>query len=87
MVPSVFSSPRFPGIAKTCLPCSSAVRAVIIAPLLISASTTSVPWHMPLIMRFLTGKCSPAGGVPGGYSVTTAPFSAISCMSFACSRG
>ena len=46
-----------PGTAKTSRPCSSAVAAVISAPLFSGASTTRAARDSPERMRFRTGKC------------------------------
>ena len=63
-----------PGRAKTGRPWSSqACRAVMSAPLRSSASTTSTPRDIPLTIRLRRGKFSCIGGVPSGYSLTTAP--------------
>ena len=55
-------------MAKTSFPCSRAIFAVIIAPLFSPASTTKTPSDNPLIILFLSGKCSFNGFVPLGYS-------------------
>ena len=47
-------------------------RAVISAPLFVSASTTSTPRDIPLTIRLRRGKLSFSGGVPSGYSLSTA---------------
>ena len=47
------------------------------APLRRPASTTTTPSLNPEISRFRTRNRCRAGGVPGGYSLTTAPVSAI----------
>ena len=62
-----------PGTAKRRLPCSRQRRAVMRAPLFMSASTTTVASESPLMIRFLTGKFFADGGEPGGYSDMTAP--------------
>ena len=51
--------------------------SVIKEPLRRRPSTTTRPWLKPEIMRFLIGKLGPSGWVPGGNSLTTAPFWAI----------
>ena len=42
-------------------------------PLLAFASTTMIICESPLMMRFLAGKCTLDGGVPGGYSDNKRP--------------
>lgn len=49
-----------PGMAKTSLPCSAARRAVMSEPDCSAASTTSVPWLRPEMMR-LRRESSPPG--------------------------
>ena len=67
-----------PGTANTSLPCSSAVLAVISAPLFSGASTTTTARLRPLMMRLRTGKWPPRGSVPGGYSDNSTPVAAMS---------
>ena len=55
-----------PGTAKTSRFCSTAKRAVIIAPLLKSPSTIRVPSVRPDMMRLRRGKYSERGFVPSG---------------------
>ena len=45
-----------PGMAKTSRPATPASRAVISDPDFCAASTTSVPWLRPAMMRFRCGK-------------------------------
>ena len=67
-----------PGTAKTSLPCSKAHLAVMSDPLDWVPSTTSTPRLSPAMSRLRTGKWAPLGGVPGGYSLTSAPWAAPS---------
>ena len=76
-----------PGTANTSRPCSSAKSAEISAPDFFGASTISVPFPKPVIMRLRTGKCIPFGSVPGGYSLMTAPCCIISSISCLCCHG
>ena len=76
-----------PGTAKISLPFSRPKRAVISAPLFSGASMTNIPRERPLIILFLLGKCIGFGGVPGGYSDITAPFSIILFIKCAFSGG
>ena len=64
-------------MANTSRPASAARRAVISAPERIAASTTRVPSASPATMRLRAGNCQARATVPGGYSLTTAPASAI----------
>ena len=48
-------------------------RAVISEPDFSAASTTTVPWLSPAMMRLRLGKFWPSGGVPSGYSLTIKP--------------
>ena len=73
LVPVLFTELILPGMEKTSLPDSSARRAVIIAPLLMGASTTSTPNERPLMILFLRGKFCGLGGLFGGSSDTTSP--------------
>ena len=66
-----------PGTAITSRPWAAAVAAVLRAPLRRPASTTTTPSLNPEISRFRTRNRCRAGGVPGGYSLTTAPVSAM----------
>ena len=85
--------PRFrplktlPGTAMTSRPCSSAHPAVMSDPDFSEASITTTASESPLIRRFLSGKWCGSGGVPGGYSLTTSPASAICAASGLCSGG
>lgn len=67
-----------PGTANTSRPCSSAVDAVISAPLRSGASTTTAAKLRPLRMRLRTGKWDAMGSVPGGYSESSTPVAATS---------
>ena len=76
-----------PGTAITSRPSSSAWSAVISAPLRARASTTSVAPASAATMRLRAEKRQRAGGVPGGYSDTTAPAAATRSWSRAFARG
>ena len=75
-----------PGTARTSRPSSIARRAVINAPDRAAASTTTVARDSPARMRLRSGKWCFRGGVPGGYSVISAPSTASSAANPACSR-
>ena len=62
-----------PGRANTSRPFSSVRVAVFSAPLRRGPSVTSVPRHMPAMMRLRCKKLYRLGGVPGAYSLTTLP--------------
>ncbi len=66
-----------PGTAISSLPSAEAHPAVLRAPLRIPASTTTVPADSAAMSRFLTRNRCRAGGVPGAYSLSTRPSSAI----------
>ena len=87
LVPSAPGDATSPGNANTCRPWYMAWRAVIKAPLFISASTTTHPAESPLIMRFLTGKWCFSGRLPGGYSEIIAPRLSMVLYRFSWSRG
>ena len=78
LVPRLIGASKGPGTANTSLPCSSAVVAVISAPLFSGASTTTVARLRALSSRLRTGKCSALGTVPGGYSDRMTPVAAMS---------
>ena len=59
----------------------AACLAVISAPDFSPASTTSVPSASPARMRLRAGNWLRRGGVPGGYSLTTTPASAMRACS------
>ena len=67
-----------PGTANTSRPWLRACPAVMSEPLYSSARTTSTPRDSPEMMRLRMGKFPGRAGSPTGYSVRTAPFSAIS---------
>ena len=62
-----------PGTRKHSRPCSSAQDAVMRAPLLAGASTTTVASARPLTTRFRRGNVPGLGGCPGASSETMAP--------------
>src|SRR6266404_862413 len=66
-----------PGTAKTCRPYSAAKLAVIRAPLVRLASTTTVPRVIPATIRLRIGKDCLSGGRLNGNCVISAPFAAI----------
>ena len=66
-----------PGMAKMERPWSAACPAVMSAPLLSPASTTSKPSLQPLTMRLRWGNVCTSGETVIGNSVTTAPEAAI----------
>ena len=68
----------FPGTANTSRPCSSARDAVMSAPEPSGASMMTTPTASPEKILFRAGKWLAAGGSPGAYSETSAPFSATS---------
>src|SRR5690606_8897010 len=75
--PTEVADPTGPGTAITTLPSAPAVAAVLRAPLRRPASTTTVPAVSAARSRFRTRNRCRAGGVVGGYSLITAPCSAI----------
>ena len=75
------------GTAKTWRPYSVAKLAVIKAPLVRLASTTTVPRVMPATIRLRIGKDCLSGGRLKGNCVTTAPFAAMRSKSSAFSGG
>jgi len=66
-----------PGIAKTSLFCSNALRAVIKDPLFSGDSITKTPKLSPEIILFLCGKFCAFGLVSIGNSLIKAPLSVI----------
>ena len=81
LLPLQVSTSILPGTTNTSRPCSAARRAVISAPLVSGASTTSTPLHKPLMIRFRLGKFHLYGGVPGGNSVSKQPQRSVSAYS------
>jgi len=78
--PALVGASNAPGTRKHSRPCSSAHPAVIRAPLLAPASTTTVASERPLTSRFRRGNVPRLGLVSGASSDTTAPpASTIAC--------
>ena len=74
-------SPILPGMAYACLPCSStAILAVIIAPLRLAASTTSNEDDSPETILFLRGKYSGLGDRLHENSLSTTPPSCTTAL-------
>ena len=71
--PATAGSSRRPGTMWRPRPCSSAQAAVVRAPLLAPASTTTVASASPLMIRFRRGNVPRFGAVSGGNSLITAP--------------
>ncbi len=76
-----------PGTAITTLPSAAAVVAVLRAPLRTPASTTTVAVDSAAISRLRTRNRCLAAWVPGGYSLSTSPVSAIRSSSEAWPEG
>ena len=76
-----------PGTAYTVRPCSVACCAVMSDPLRTGASTTINPWLHPATMRFRYGKVCLSAMRSTGYSLITAPFSAMRSANAAFSGG
>ena len=76
-----------PGTAKTWRPLSAAILAVINAPLVRLASTTTVPSVMPATRRLRMGKLCLSALRLNGNCVTTAPWAAMRSKSSRFSAG
>lgn len=86
--PAMTRSPGRPGATNTGRPGSSACRAVMSAPLLAGASTTTVALARPLMMRLRRGNVPRVGMTSGACSLMTAPpVSRIAWASRRCARG
>ena len=76
-----------PGTAISGLQRLAACRAVLSAPLRSPASTITVPQLNAAMVRLRIRNRSRAGRRPGGHSLTTRPWAAISANSSACPAG